>query len=270
MRTDTRIRLASGAGLLGALALLAACDNGGAAGGGAGTDTGTGTGTGGATVTQTSDQTPLREALEGRKAEFAAKASDDVKKLYQDGIDDVVRQGAVEAAKNVGDTAPAFELPNAVGETVSLASLRADGPVVLVWYRGGWCPYCNLTLRAFQEALPRISGLGATLVAVSPERPDNALSTKEKNELAFEVLTDAGNGVAREYGVVFDLTDGVHENYNANFKLDEWNGQDSGELPLAATYVIDREGVIRWAFLDADYRARAEPADVLAALEAIR
>ncbi len=212
----------------------------------------------------------LAATLDERQAEFAQRADDDVKALYADGIQSVRDQAAVERAKDVGDRAPGFTLLDHGYRPVSLSGLLEDGPVVLLWYRGGWCPYCNLTLAAYQDHLDEINAQGATLVALSPEVPDRSLSTKEKNELDFVVLSDTNNAVARQYGVVFALTPGVHERYNEAFEFDSYNGNSSGELPLAATYVIDRDGIIRWAFLDADYRERAEPADVVAALRALR
>ncbi|MFI4916900.1 MAG: peroxiredoxin-like family protein [Phycisphaerales bacterium JB060] len=218
----------------------------------------------------TDASTTLASELDARKASFNERADDEIKTLYAEGLQAVVDAGVVEDAKNVGDQAPGFTLENQQGEEVSLSDLLEDGPVVLLWYRGGWCPYCNLTLAAYQHHLDEIRDLGATLVALTPELPDKSLSTAEKNELDFQVLSDVGNAVAREYGVVFDLTEGVQANYEKNFGLSDFNGDDSGELPLAATYVIDRNAQIRWAFLDADYRNRAEPADVMRALEEIR
>jgi len=210
---------------------------------------------------------PLATELAAKKASFAERASDEIKTLYADGIQAVVDAGVIDQARKMGDDAPGFTLQNQEGTEVSLGSLLEDGPVVLMWYRGGWCPYCNLTLRAYQERLDEINAMGATLVALTPELPDKSLSTAEKEGLGFQVLSDVGNGVAREYGVVFELTEGVKANYERAFGLSQYNGDDSGELPLAATYVIGRDGVIRWAFLDADYRNRAEPADVIEALE---
>ncbi|MEL6330742.1 MAG: peroxiredoxin-like family protein [Planctomycetota bacterium] len=219
-------------------------------------------------MSTTKTVTRLQPVLDERKD--AAATPEDVRKIWEDGIEAVRDSGVTMQAKNVGDGAPEFELPDARGETVALASLLERGPVVLLWYRGGWCPYCNLTLRGYQEILPQLDDAGATLVAISPELPDNSLSTSEKNELSFTVLSDVGNTVAKEYGVVFEVTEAVHEKYNEFFQFDDWNGNDTGELPLAATYVIDTDGVIRWAFLDADYVARAEPADVLAAVRGLQ
>lgn len=212
----------------------------------------------------------LGAAIAARKSQFRASASPEILRVYAEGIEAVRESGVTSEAINVGDRAPEFTLPDANGRPVSLSGVLAQGPAVVVWYRGGWCPYCNLTLKAYQERLGEIEAAGARLVAISPETPDHSLDTAQKNELAFTVLSDTGNAVARRYGVVFSLTGEVHENYNQNFRLDDWNGQKSGELPLAATYVIDRQGIVRYAFLDADYTARADPSEVLAALKRLK
>ena len=212
---------------------------------------------------------PLSETLNARYEQYQQQADDETKRIYKAGIEAVAQSGVLERAKNQGDNAPAFTLPDADGKDVSLASLLAEGPIVLVWYRGGWCPYCNLTLRAFAEKVPEIAEAGGRLVAISPELPDNTAATVSKNGIDYTVLSDVGNKVAQEFGVVFSLTPEVHAKYNAAFNFDSHNGQDSGQLPLAATYVIDREGVIRYAFLDADYTKRAEPSEVVEALKAL-
>ncbi len=216
------------------------------------------------------DAAPLADVLGARYEQYQRQADDETKRIYTAGIEAVAASGVLERAVNTGDPAPAFTLPDADGNDVALSSLLEKGPVVLVWYRGGWCPYCNLTLRAFTEIVPQIRDAGAGLVAISPELPDNTAQTVEENGLDFVVLSDVGNEVAKTYGAVFRLTPEVHRKYNDAFGFDAHNGQDSGELPLAATYVIDRDGVVRFAFLDADYTKRAEPSDVLAALEQLR
>lgn len=213
---------------------------------------------------------PLATELESTRLRSAQRGSAEIKSLYAAGIQAVVDAGVVENARSMGDRAPDFTLTNQTGQEVSLEGLLEQGPVVLLWYRGGWCPYCNITLAAYQERLDDIRAAGATLVALTPELPDRSISTAQKEGLDFEVLSDVGNVVAREYGVVFKLTEGVQANYEKNFGLSDFNGDDSGELPLAATYVIDQNGTIRWAFLDADYRNRAEPGDVVAALERLK
>lgn len=212
----------------------------------------------------------LQSEIDAYKADFAQRAPQEMQTLFQDRIDDLERAGVVDGAKNVGDVAPGFELPDASGSPVSLAGLLSQGPVILTFYRGGWCPYCNLTLRAYQARLEEIREAGGNFVAISPETPDNSLSTIEKNELAYPVLTDAHNAVAREFGVVFTLQDDLAAIYNDRFDLNGHNGDESNELPLAATYVIDTDGTIRYAFLSHDYRDRAEPSEVIDALRAIR
>lgn len=211
----------------------------------------------------------LKEQLDGRKNAFGAKAPDQVKKTYAEGIQAVVDSGVVQLAKQVGDTAPDFALTNAAGEAVRLSDYLKKGPVVLTWYRGGWCPYCNLALRAMQQELPAFKAQGATLIALTPELPDQSMTTAEKSELEFEVLSDLNNHVARDYGIVFKLTDDVAAIYEDKFALSAYNGNSSNELPLAATYVISETGEIIYAFLDADYRNRAEPADLVEVLQSL-
>lgn len=207
----------------------------------------------------------LQKQLEDRSAESAKKGDPEVRAAYARGIVAVGESGVVESAKKVGDKAPDFTLKNAAGEEVKLSSLLADGPVVLTWYRGGWCPYCNIALAALQEKLPEITEAGAQLVALSPELPDKALTTAEKSKLEFPVLTDLNHKVAKEYGIAFELTPEVRDLYQEKFNLTNFNGVEAGNgtLPLAATYIIDQDGVIQWAFADADYRKRAEPSDIV-------
>ncbi|MCP5533559.1 MAG: AhpC/TSA family protein [Akkermansiaceae bacterium] len=212
----------------------------------------------------------LQRRLDERRAEFLKSAPADKIGIYQDGIDAVAASGILEKAKKKGDKAPGFTLRNAKGEDVKLSALLAKGPVVLTWYRGGWCPYCNIALAALQEKTPEFKKHGATLVALTPELPDHSLDTAGKNKLTFEVLSDVGNKVAREYGIVFQMTDGVAKAMRAGAKTHLRNGDESDELPLAATYVIAPDGTIAWAFLDADYRNRAEPDDVVKALGALK
>lgn len=200
----------------------------------------------------------------------ATKFTEEKKKIYADGISSVQNSGVLDSALKVGDKAHNFTLKNALNESVSLYNELKNGPVVLTWYRGGWCPYCNITLHALQEKLPEFKQEGATLLALTPELPDNSLSTSEKNNLEFTVLSDVENIIGKEYGVVYTLTDGVASIYNAGFGLNKINGDTSNELPLAATYVIDTNGIITYAFLDADYTQRAEPSEILSALKQLK
>ena len=169
----------------------------------------------------------------------------------------------------VGDRAPAIVLGNAKGETVDVGILLKSGPVVVTFYRGGWCPFCNLELKAYQDVLPRIRAAGASLVAISPEKPDDTVTTAEKNGLGFPVLSDAGHAVGKAFGVVYAFTDEVRGVYDG-FKLDipSKNGTpDDWSLPLSATYVIGRDGIIQFADTRVDYRERTDPLEVLKVLE---
>lgn len=167
-----------------------------------------------------------------------------------------------------GDRAPLFVLPNARGGTTNLAALLTRGPVIISFYRGGWCPYCNLELRAFQAILPEIKAAGATLVAISPEKPDDTLSTADKNGLAFEVLSDVGQHVGRAFGLAYEFTTELKRAYEQfGHDIPAKNGTP-GEwaLPVPATYVIDRDRTVIYAHTDVDYRDRADPVDVLKVL----
>ena len=175
---------------------------------------------------------------------------------------------ATERALKEGDRVADFTLPDAVGRPVTLSSLLSDGPVVIAFYRGEWCPYCNLQLRAYQNVLGEIRARGASLIAISPQTPDHSMSMAEKHQLGFPVLSDAGNTVARQFGLVFTIDQsvrGVHEQVGAN--LSAFNGDDSWELPMAGTYIVDSTGTVRLAFVDPDFTHRLEPAAILQCLD---
>lgn len=209
----------------------------------------------------------LKSILDEKKEDFEQKADDYKKKIYKEGIEAVANSGILKQAKNIGDIAPNFTLNNALEKPVALNDYLKKGKVVLTWYRGGWCPYCNLTLRQLQNELPNFKANGANLIALTPELPDKSLSTAKKHDLEFEVLSDVGNVVAKEYGIVFELIDEVAKSYNEAFDLESYNGDHSNQLPLAATYVINENGKIIYAFLDADYRNRAEPSKITEVLK---
>ncbi len=209
----------------------------------------------------------LDSLLAIRRSEFVKSKPKAIADLYDEGITTVANSGILEKALNIGDKAPDFSLINQKGETLTLSDELKKGPVILTWYRGGWCPYCNINLHHLQERLPDFHKAGASLLALTPELPDKSLSTSEKHNLEFEVLSDVGNTVAKEYGVVFQLMKEVADVYQKGFDLHSYNGDESNELPLAATYVIDKNGIIQYAFLDADYRKRAEPDAIISALE---
>ena len=192
------------------------------------------------------------------------------RELYDAKVEELQRTFPIGKALKTGDQAPDFALPNPSGRPVSLSGLLRGGAAVVTFYRGGWCPYCNLQLRAYQRALGEITALGGKLVAISPQLPDGSLTTVETNKLTFDVLSDVGNYVARSFGLVYALPDELRAALTSNNKaLPGINGDDSWELPLPATYVIAPDRKIALAEIELDYRERLEPQAIVAALRSL-
>lgn len=210
--------------------------------------------------------TELRAFYESRRQQIPAET----REIMDRAARELAESGQADRASTVGAKAPGFSLPSATGPTVTLDGLLAKGPVVLTFYRGAWCPYCNIAMRSLQQHHDAIAARGARLVAVSPQIPDESLSLAEKHALTFDVLSDIGSDTAKQYGLAFDLPDNVAAVYESlGFDLQRVNAGHSRTLPLPATYVIDRHGTISWKFVDTDYTKRAEPADILAALDSL-
>jgi peroxiredoxin len=170
----------------------------------------------------------------------------------------------------VGDMAPAFSLPNAAGNMLQLQDLLHKGAVVLTFYRGAWCPYCNLQLKHYQQILPQITAAGAQLVAVSPMTPDHSLNMQQSNELRFEVLSDVGNKVARQFTAIIDNpASSIQAMAELGYDFHSFYADKSAELPVPATFVIAKHGAITFAASEGgDYRQRVEPGVILNALDA--
>jgi len=183
------------------------------------------------------------------------------------GIAQVAAAGTVGRALQAGQAAPNFTLPDASGQPQTLATLLAQGPVVLTFYRGNWCPYCSVQLRAYQQALPELAHYSATLVAVSPQTPDFTALTVSDKVLTFPVLSDVGNGVARQYGLAYGVGAEVADTLRSvGIDLTAFNGTTADELPLTATFLIGTDGLVAWADVAADFKYRPDPAAILAAL----
>jgi peroxiredoxin len=214
-------------------------------------------------------------SLKQATAEHKAKAQGMLGEKFNILTGDMERVRAartVDEALKVGQSAPEFTLPDAFGQEISLKAFLAKGPVVISFYRGEWCPFCNIELRALQEALPQMEAFDATLMAISPEKPDHGIVVAEKNKLTFPVLSDFGNKVARQFGGVFQIGEDVKTFSKNVFKNDIAlrNGENSYELPVPATYVVDKAGVIRFVHVDVDYMTgRAEPEAIVTALKAL-
>ena len=210
----------------------------------------------------------LQTEFDTFRASWEARVGDAIVRLVTGDIEDLRATGILDRAPTAGDAFPVTaNLRDAHHAAFDLTALIASKPVILTFYRGGWCPYCNTELRAYEARLADIHAAGAELVAVSPELPDHSLGTAEKNDLTFTVLSDTGGELASALGIRFTLSDAVKPFYEkAGHALPERNGDGVWALPMPATYIIERGGRIAQAFIEPDYRKRPDPAMALAAL----
>ena len=212
----------------------------------------------------------LRQELRELEEVARAKRSADAQASLDALLEQLRRTQLDRVCLQVGETAPDFELPDAEGRLVSLDAALQMGPVVIAFYRGGWCPYCSLALNALQKALPRINALGASLLAISPQLNPGPRATRDKLALTFPLLADRGNKVGRLFGLTFRLPDDLVRLYRRiDIDIAAINGTQDWELPLPATYVIGRNGDVTHAFIEVDFTERAEPADLISALETL-
>ena len=206
----------------------------------------------------------LTQQLEQTAAQSAAKSPDEIKKIMFDAIAELKKSAIINSALKVGDRIPAFSLPDVKRGLISSSELLKKGPLIVTFYRGGWCPYCNLQLHDLQLHLKEIRATGAELVAISPEKPDQTAATIKKNELDFYVLSDTDGKVSKQFGLNYPLSAELKDVYKKfGIDLELANGNKNWELPLAATYIINTQGVISYAFVDADYKKRAETLELI-------
>ncbi|WP_339710267.1 peroxiredoxin-like family protein [uncultured Kriegella sp.] len=213
----------------------------------------------------------MKKLKEQTDAKIAAgrKANPD----FMKGVDDIIikakafQQG--ENAIKIGKKAPDFVLPNPEGKAISLSTLLDKGPLVITFYRGSWCPYCNLQLRALQARLSDIHALGATLVAISPEVPDGSLTKNEISKMEFIVLSDQDAKVASRYGVAWEVPEFLmeHMRVDRNLDLKKINNGNASILPIPATFVLGNDGIVKWSYVNVDYRQRSEPDEIVEALK---
>jgi peroxiredoxin len=210
----------------------------------------------------------IREQSEQLKAAAAERLPTDVLEVFDRSIEDFLDQGIPTDSIKVGDVLEPFTLDDATGTPVGLAQLVESGPAVIVFYRGGWCPYCNLALRTYQqELLPQLEAFDARLVAISPQSPDESLSTVEKIALEFTVLSDPGARLADQIGIAFEQADDVlAAQRNLGLDLTKVNAEGAIRLPRPTVLVVDQDRIVRFVDVQPDYTARTEVADIIAAL----
>jgi peroxiredoxin len=215
---------------------------------------------------------PLQAKLDAVKAEFENNvAPPDVVELLHRSTNELIETAAPDMALTAGSVAPEFVLSDADGNFVSSRELLAKGPLVVTFYRGVWCPYCNFDLTALEEARAEIEANGASLVAISQQTPANSRKSQRQNGLGFPILSDKGGKVAAEFGVRWTLPDYLRKVHRAlGADLTQFNGEDSWTLPMPARYVIGQDGVVAYAEVNADYTRRPEPSAIFPVLDRLR
>jgi len=213
----------------------------------------------------------LQDRLDAFRADFeTTKAPAEVVAVFHRATAELVASGQAGRALKAGDRAPSFVLSDADGATVSSEERLARGPLVLTFYRGIWCPYCNMDLQAIEAAAADIRALGASLVAISPQTAANSRRSQRENNLSFPVLNDAGGAVAEAFGLKFRLPDDLIAVYGQlGVDLPKINGDPSWTLPMPARYVIGRDGVIAYAEVNPDYTHRPDPEELLPTLRSL-
>ena len=214
----------------------------------------------------------MRLTIHEQSAQLKAAAVEhlpaEVLDVFNQSIEDFLDQGIPTDSIKAGDVLEPFTLDDATGTTVSLDQIVESGPAVIVFYRGGWCPYCNLALRTYQqELLPQLAAFGARLIAISPQPPDESLSTVERAALEFTVLSDPGSRLADRLGIAFEQADDVlAAQRTLGLDLTKVNAEGAVRLPRPTVLVVDQDRIVRYVDVQPDYTARTEVADIVAAL----
>ncbi len=207
----------------------------------------------------------LIDEIKKYQESFRKKAPLEVQEIMLAATKSLEDESISKNAFKTGDSVKEFTLPNAIGKDVSLfKTLENNDFVIISFYRGPWCAYCNFELKALQDRNDEFKALGAKIFAISPQSPDSSLSTKEKHDLEFEVLSDANNIIAKEYGLVFSLAEELRPIYKSfGIDIPAHNEEESYELPMPAVYVINKNKEIIFSFIDEDYTKRCEPQDII-------
>jgi len=213
------------------------------------------------------DMSLLHDIKEFQKEMTPTMPADAVATMQQETAT-LVASGIAAQAKQVGDNAPDFILENSRGEQVAMQNLLRQGVLVVNFYRGAWCPYCNLELKAWDNALTKLNTLGANMVSITPNTKEKSAAMLQENHFGFDILWDCDNQVAKDYGLVFTLPEILRAIYQGfGIDLPSFDGNNRYELPMPATYVIDTDGTIIHTFVDADYTKRIDPQVILTFLK---
>ena len=214
--------------------------------------------------------TSLTQQLLAFKAGLMARVPEKEREVIRAAAEDLRAGALVRKVPGPGEAPPHFTLPDQHGRRVSLSERLAHGPVVLLFVRGGWCPFCTLTLRAYQRALPSIQALGADLLAVTPHPADTTCLVAERDLLAFPMLSDHDNVVSEQYGVAYDLAEPVRKLYlRLGHDLPKLNHIDNWRVPLPATFIIGGDGRIVRADVQPAAHLRLEPSEAVATLQSL-
>ena len=213
----------------------------------------------------------LKEALDERRSLMERYVPAPIQALHRGVVESLQASDMPAAALAIGAAAPVFELPDYNGNPVTLASLTSNGPAVLLFFRGRWCPFCVAQLEAWNRLMPAIARAGIALAAISPQTPHQVSLMRDQHHLVYPLLSDAGNRVARQFGIVYSVPEEQRLTYRRTFvNLPFVNGDESWELPIPATFAIDRDGAVLFASANPDYTLRPEPLEVLGAVENAR
>ncbi|MGG7440007.1 peroxiredoxin-like family protein [Chryseobacterium arthrosphaerae] len=209
----------------------------------------------------------LAKQIEQLNQELSSQLPQEVINAFGKSVDDLKTKNMEDRCIRPGEKMPEFILPNATGKMIDSNDILKKGKMILAFYRGSWCPYCNLELKFLQDNLSRIKDKNAVLIAVSPQTPDHSLSMAEKNRLGFEVLSDQNNDFAKKLGIVFQLQDFVLPYYrNLGINLSEFNNNDENLLPVPAVFVVDQDRRVIFKYLDVNYMNRVDVEELIQAL----
>lgn len=213
----------------------------------------------------------LKQDIEEMQKKNFKDVSEETIKIFQGATGKLIATGLAERSLKKGNKIPEFTLPTIHGKMVSSKDLLKKGPLVISFTRGSWCPYCNLEIAALQKVYPEIKKLRANLISISPSRAEKYSEMETKHSLTFDLLSDEGNKVAKKFGLVFELDEKLKPLYKQwGIDIPGHNGDESFELPVPATYIVNQSGEIVYSYVNPDYTKRAEPSEIVSFLKSIK